>query len=182
MDDLVITQTSVQCGSLTHLLHLHEEVAATENADSDDEDEPAQLLELREVCHPVTSITLPLTLGQSVYTALATVALYDNTHRRTILDSESIIPSLSASLSSTHLGVRYSSTQLTRVVSRSIDVLQRSLAESDMPTKILDIIKLSEEDERWNRSIVNAALAALGNMVNDFAPLREVCPGSFYRT
>ena len=45
-----------------------------------------------------------------------------------------------------------------------------------MPTKILEIIKLPEEDERWNRSIVNAALAALANMVNDFAPLREVCP------
>lgn len=42
--------------------------------------------------------------------------------------------------------------------------------------KILDIIKLSEEDEQWSRSIVNAALAALANMVNDFAPLREVCP------
>jgi len=117
-----------------------------------------------------------------VYTALATVALHDNTYRRTILDSESIIPSLSASLSSTHLGVRYSSTQLTRVVSRSIDVLRRSLAESDMPKKILEIIKLSEEDERWNRNIVNAALAALANMVNDFAPLREVCPGRFSGT
>ena len=45
-----------------------------------------------------------------------------------------------------------------------------------MPTKILEIIKLSEEDEQWNRSVVNAALAALANMVNDFAPLREVCP------
>ena len=45
-----------------------------------------------------------------------------------------------------------------------------------MPMKILEIIKLSEGDERWNRSIVNAALAALANMVNDFAPLREVCP------
>lgn len=66
--------------------------------------------------------------------------------------------------------------QLTRVISRSIDVLRRSLADSDMPTKILEIIKLPEEDERWNRSIVNAALAALANMVNDFAPLREVCP------
>ena len=44
-----------------------------------------------------------------------------------------------------------------------------------MPTKILEIIKLSEEDELWNRSVVNAALAALANMVNDFAPLREVC-------
>lgn len=111
-----------------------------------------------------------------MYTALATVALHDNTYRRAILSSESIIPSLSASLSCSHLGVRYSATQLTRVVSRSIDVLRRSLAESDMPTKILEIIKLSEEDERWNRSIVNAALAALANMVNDFAPLREVCP------
>jgi hypothetical protein len=111
-----------------------------------------------------------------VYTALATVALHDNTYRRTVLDSESIIPSLTASLSSSHLGVRYSSTQLTRVVSRSIDVLRRSLAESDVPMKILETIKLSEEDERWNRSIVNAALAALANMVNDFAPLREVCP------
>ena len=111
-----------------------------------------------------------------MYTALATVALHDNTYRRAILNSESIIPSLSASLSCSHLGVRYSSTQLTRVVSRSIDVLRRSIAESDMPTKILEIIKLSEEDERWNRSIVHAALAALANMVNDFAPLREVCP------
>ena len=111
-----------------------------------------------------------------MYTALATVALHDSTYRRTVLESESIIPSLSASLSSSHLGVRYSSTQLTRVVSRSIDVLRRSLAESDVPTKILEIIKLTEEDERWNRSIVSAALAALGNMVNDFAPLRDVCP------
>lgn len=110
-----------------------------------------------------------------MYTALAAVALHDNTYRRTVLDSESILPSISASLSSPHLGVRYSSTQLTRVVSRSIDVLRRSLAESDMPTKILEIIKISEEDEQWNRSVVSAALAALANMVNDFAPLREVC-------
>ena len=44
-----------------------------------------------------------------------------------------------------------------------------------MPTKILEIIKISEEDEQWNRSVVSAALAALANMVNDFAPLREVC-------
>jgi hypothetical protein len=45
-----------------------------------------------------------------------------------------------------------------------------------MPTKILEIIKLSEEDEQWNRSVASAALAALANMVTDFAPLREVCP------
>lgn len=95
---------------------------------------------------------------------------------------------LSKSITHTNLGVRYSALQLVRALTRALAVLRTSLVDTDVPMKIIQIVSrslgegdvakekqtdMSEQTE--HRAVIIAALMALCNLVNDYAPFREVC-------
>jgi hypothetical protein len=102
---------------------------------------------------------------------------------------------LSKSITHANLGVRYSALQLVRALTRALAVLRTGLVDTDVPMKVIEVvsrglgevdregnvakekisgeIEMSEETE--HRAVIIAALMALCNLVNDYAPFREVC-------
>jgi armadillo repeat-containing protein 8 len=105
---------------------------------------------------------------------------------------------LSKSITHANLGVRYSALQLVRALTRALTVLRTGLVDTDVPMKIIEVVSggLGEIDREGNvakekvtgetemseqtehRAVIIAALMALCNLVNDYAPFREVCLGS----
>jgi hypothetical protein len=105
-----------------------------------------------------------------------------------------IFPLLSQAIRHPNLGVRYSALQLIRAFSRALATLRTSLVDSDIPAGVIDIVKreprapnsvekgdvasldvMSEAPPQGeHRSVVITALMVLCNLLNDYAPFREV--------
>lgn len=120
---------------------------------------------------------------------MATIGLTNDAHRQLILtppshiqpfddskDEFPLITILSRSITHTHLGVRYSALQLVRVLARSLAILRTGLFDSDIPVKVLGIVSEKQENpgEQEHRAVLIAALMALCNIVNGYAPFRQV--------
>lgn len=82
----------------------------------------------------------------------------------------SIIPTILASLSHRHVGVRFAACQCVRVLGRAVAVIRTNIVDSGLGTTVFGIFKKEGEDRR----VTNAALAAVCNIVTDFSPLRPV--------
>jgi armadillo repeat-containing protein 8 len=93
-----------------------------------------------------------------------------------------MIPTILASLSHRHVGVRFAACQCVRVLGRAVKVIRTNIFDSGLGKSVFQIFKKQDED----RNVTNAALSAMCNIVNEFSPLRLVslviCPrGSFDR-
>ena len=107
-----------------------------------------------------------------------------------------IFPLLSQSIRHTNLGVRYSALQLIRAFSRALATLRTLLLDSDIPAGVIEIVKREsrvpdsidktdmsrsvdtsdDPPQEEHRAVVVAALMVLCNLLNDYAPFREVSP------
>lgn len=81
--------------------------------------------------------------------------------------------------------MRYSALQLVRAFSRALATLRTSLVDSDIPTAVIEIITKdsppkdvpegeSADSEGEHRAVIITALMILCNLLNDYAPFREV--------
>lgn len=107
---------------------------------------------------------------QAAWHGIAAIALFDDVIRRCVTDELFLLPSLIASLAYPHIGLRHAACHCIRVLSRAVAVLRTNIIDNDLGTIIFDICKKEGEDRR----VVNAALAALCNLVKDCSPLRPV--------
>lgn len=81
-----------------------------------------------------------------------------------------MIPTILASLSHRHVGVRFAACQCVRVLGRAVKVIHTNIIDSGLGTTVFQIFKKQDED----RNVTNAALSAVCNIVIDFSPLRPV--------
>lgn len=98
---------------------------------------------------------------------------------------------LSKSITHQNLGVRYSALQVVRALTRALAVLRTGLVDTDVPMKVIEVVSggaivngdtvkgdIEKEQEEGkdeeHRAVIIAALMALCNLVNDYAPFREV--------
>jgi hypothetical protein len=79
-------------------------------------------------------------------------------------------PTILASLSHRHVGVRYAACQCVRVLGRAVKVIRTNISDSGLGTSVFQIFKKQDED----RNVTNAALSAMCNIVTEFSPLRLV--------
>jgi hypothetical protein len=87
-----------------------------------------------------------------------------------VTDNFRLIPTILASLSHRHVGLRFAACQCVRVLSRAVAVIRTNIVDSGLGLKVFQIFV--KEDE--NRHVTNAALSAVCNILNDFSPLRSV--------
>ncbi|KAF5357363.1 hypothetical protein D9758_005905 [Tetrapyrgos nigripes] len=109
-------------------------------------------------------------LREAALTTIASIALFDNDIRRSMTDDLHLLPLISVSLASEHVGVKYGACQCVRAVSRSVEVLRTSVVDSGLGLKIFELFKKETEDRR----IVGAAIRAVCNIVCEFSPLRPI--------
>ncbi|KAJ7059726.1 ARM repeat-containing protein [Mycena amicta] len=138
-------------------------------------------------------------LREAALTALAALALFDNTIRRSITDEYGalILPIINAGLGHRSVGVRYASCQCVRALSRAVAVLRTNLVDSGLGRAVFRVFlkeerkkrggdlglgveggqgtsenREADEDQGEDRRVTAAALAAVCNIVNEFSPLR----------
>ncbi|KAJ7747843.1 ARM repeat-containing protein [Mycena metata] len=110
-------------------------------------------------------------LREGALTAVAAIALFDNTIRRSVTDDMRLLAPIHAALSHRHVGVRYAACQCVRALSRAVAVLRTNIVDSGLGMAVFQIFK-KETDE--DRRVTAAALAAVCNIVNEFSPLRPI--------
>ncbi|KAJ7164100.1 ARM repeat-containing protein [Mycena filopes] len=126
-----------------------------------EEDEPESIAALRE----------------GALTALAALALFDNTIRRSVTDDQRLLPPIHAALAHRALGVRYAACQCVRALSRAVAVLRTNIVDSGLGMAVFRIFLregAGKGEEKEDRRVTAAALAAVCNIVNEFSPLRPI--------
>ena len=104
-------------------------------------------------------------------TTIAALSLWNNDIRREVTDNTHLIDIINASLSHSHVGVRYAACQCVRALSRLVAVVRTSLLDSGLGIKVYRVFLKEDEDRR----VTFAASSVICNLVNDFSPLRTVC-------
>ncbi|KAJ7080182.1 armadillo-type protein [Mycena belliarum] len=120
-------------------------------------------------------------LREAALTAVAAIALFDNTIRRSVTDDLRLLPPIHAALSARHVGVRYAACQCVRALSRAVSVLRTNIVDSGLGMAVFQIFKREgkgdtdgEKREGEDSRVTAAALAAVCNIVNEFSPLRPI--------
>ncbi|KAK7472436.1 hypothetical protein VKT23_000551 [Stygiomarasmius scandens] len=154
-DDPQLAQMAFDRTCLSKLCDLLQSITpTTEQPDDLDMEEPASTLALRE----------------AALTAIASIALFENNIRRNLTDEHHLLPLISASLASPHVGVKYGACQCVRALSRSVAVLRTSVVDSGLGLKIFELFKSESEDRR----VVGAAVKAVCNIICEFSPLKPI--------
>lgn len=104
-------------------------------------------------------------------TTIAALALGINEIRREVTDNKHLTDVIRASLSHSHVGVRYAACQCVRALSRLVSVVRTSLLDSGLGMAVYKVFLKEGEDRR----VTFAASSVICNLVNDFSPLRNVC-------
>ncbi|KAJ7904209.1 ARM repeat-containing protein [Mycena leptocephala] len=104
-------------------------------------------------------------------TAVAAIALFDNTIRRSVTDDLRLLAPIHAALAHRHVGVRYAACQCVRALSRAVAVLRTNIVDSGLGMAVFQIFKKDADEDR---RVTAAALAAVCNIVNEFSPLRPI--------
>ncbi|KAG8820859.1 hypothetical protein FRC17_010000 [Serendipita sp. 399] len=218
---LIITAAAVDCGGIQSLFSAlvykaNPDGETTTNAeevndtggedDEEEEEEPLQVLQLIEAAFTCLA-TLGLTDGQysriiqELDASREPGTSSSSSHRNLRPTDETgpfLFSLLARSILHPHLGVRFSSLQLVRALTRSHSVLRTGLVDTKIPNKVVQIIarvekesdstkdhdpedddttrteiieELSEGTE--HRAVVIAALMSMCNLLNDYAPFRE---------
>ncbi|KAG8811443.1 hypothetical protein FRC18_003508, partial [Serendipita sp. 400] len=212
--DRIIAAAAVDCGGIQSLFSalvwetkLHNGKATEgeemQEEEEEEEEEPVQILQLRE----------------AAFTCLATLGLTDSQYSRVIQEMDAsregdpssssssrrkppsveakepfLFPLLARSILHPHLGVRFSSLQLVRALTRSLAVLRTGLVDTEIPNKVIQVIgrfdkeaetaekaddtnrpemDAPEGEDTEHRAVVMAALMSMCNLLNDYAPFRE---------
>jgi hypothetical protein len=111
-----------------------------------------------------------MTSPKAALTAVATMSLLVDDIRREVTDKVLLLPTVYASLSNAHIGVRYSACQCVRVLGRSVAALRTNLVDSGLGLKVFELFMKEDEDRR----VVNACLSAVCNLMVACSPLRSV--------
>ncbi|PVF98172.1 ARM repeat-containing protein [Serendipita vermifera] len=219
-DDRGITESAVECGALRNLLAALEQQSSVGSTDQSDENlmdgaSKPSMDENEE--EDMEESSQELQLREGLFTCLASLCLADNQIPRQVLEADAareqgptayqpsnnsnpfkqkpfLFTLLSRSITHSNLGVRYSALQLVRALSRSLAVLRTGLQDSDVPSKVLQIVSndidhtfedaedtlvTDSEDveditqEKEHRAVLIMALMTISNLVNDYAPFRE---------
>lgn len=109
-------------------------------------------------------------------TTIAALALWNNEIRREVTDNRHLTDVIRASLSHSHVGVRYAACQCVRALSRLVSVVRTSLLDSGLGMAVYKVFLKEDEDRR----VTFAASSVICNLVNDFSPLRNVCDSDHY--
>ncbi|KAJ7664973.1 armadillo-type protein [Mycena rosella] len=80
-------------------------------------------------------------LREAALTALAALALFDNTVRRAVADEQRLLPAILAALGARQVGVRYAACQCVRALSRGVAVLRVNIVDSGLGMKVFGIFK-----------------------------------------
>lgn len=170
-DDQQLCHTAVVQGSLDRLAALAKSITPLDQQSEWEEDEPENISCLREVRQYLTSVsTLKLHVIQAALRAVAALCLFERTSRREVVDGLRLIPTILASLSHRHVGVRFAACQFVRVLGRAVEITRTNIDDSGLGTTVFQIFKKEDED----RNVTNAALSAVCNLVIEFSPLRLV--------
>ncbi|KAJ6562233.1 armadillo-type protein [Mycena capillaripes] len=110
-------------------------------------------------------------LREGALTAVAAIALFDNTIRRSVTDDLRLLAPIHSALSHRHVGVRYAACQCVRALSRAVAVLRTNIVDSGLGMAVFQIFKKDTDEDR---RVTAAALAAVCNIVNEFSPLRPI--------
>ncbi|THV06214.1 ARM repeat-containing protein, partial [Dendrothele bispora CBS 962.96] len=156
-DDAQLSHLAFERASLTKLSELLQSISPPpEQNDSPDldSDEPESISALRE----------------AALTTIASIALFDNEIRRALTDDLHLLPLISASLASQHVGVKYGACQCVRSLSRSVAVLRTTVVDSGLGMKVFELFKRESEDRR----VVGAAVKSVCNIVCEFSPLSPI--------
>ncbi|TFK37457.1 armadillo-type protein [Crucibulum laeve] len=163
-DDNRLCTAAAERGCLLKLGNLVQTITPAEPPEDWAEDEAESVSSLRE----------------AALTAIAALCLADNDVRRSLTDDLKLLPQISTALSHQHAGTRYAACQCVRALSRAVAVLRTNLLDSGLGMKMFDILKRArvagegEEGGEEDRRVLNAALSAVCNVVNEFSPLRQV--------
>ncbi|KAJ6481550.1 ARM repeat-containing protein [Mycena vitilis] len=110
-------------------------------------------------------------LREGALTAVASIALFDNTIRRGVTDDLRLLTPIHSALSHRNVGVRYAACQCVRALSRAVAVLRTNIVDSGLGMAVFQIFKKEAGEDR---RVTAAALAAVCNIVNEFSPLRPI--------
>ncbi|KAJ7238127.1 ARM repeat-containing protein [Mycena haematopus] len=110
-------------------------------------------------------------LREGALTAVAAIALFDNTIRRSVTDDLRLLAPIHSALAHRHVGVRYAACQCVRALSRAVAVLRTNIVDSGLGMAVFQIFKKDVDEDR---RVTAAALAAVCNIVNEFSPLRPI--------
>ncbi|KAJ7841193.1 ARM repeat-containing protein [Mycena olivaceomarginata] len=119
-------------------------------------------------------------LREAALTAVAAIALFDNTIRRSVTDELRLLAPIHAALAHRAVGVRYAGCQCVRALSRAVAVLRTNIVDSGLGMAVFAIFKKDGEAKEGegeggeDRRVTAAALAAVCNIVNEFSPLRPI--------
>ena len=119
---------------------------------------------------PSHSLIIRSKTPQAALRAIAALCLFDHDPRIEVVDNLHMNPTILASLSHRHVGVRYAACQCVRVLGRAVKVIRTNISDSGLGTSVFQIFKKQDED----RNVTNAALSAMCNIVTEFSPLRLV--------
>lgn len=110
--------------------------------------------------------------SQAALRTLAALCLFDNNHRRTLTDPNTLnlTSCLLLSLVHPYAGVRFAACQCVRVIGRAVSALRTNIVDSGLGMGVFAVFKREGEE----RDVCGAALAAVCNIVNEFSPLRSV--------
>ncbi|KAF6750708.1 ARM repeat-containing protein [Ephemerocybe angulata] len=101
-------------------------------------------------------------LREASLTAIATLGLFNEQIRRAITDRKGAATNAA--------GVRYAGCQCVRVLARGVSVLRTTIVDSGLGMEVFGIVMRGARDRR----VLNAALAAVCNIVMEFSPLRPI--------
>lgn len=123
---------------------------------------------------------------------IAAICLFDNDIRCQAIGEFDILPVLQTSISHRKPGVRCAACHCVRALSRTVAAVKTSVVDSGLGIRVVEVAlgvtfkdekgsalgptkKVIERDNREeDRRVINAALAAVCNLVTDFSPLRSV--------
>ena len=112
-----------------------------------------------------------MTANKAALIAISALCLIDEEMRTEAAEKFSFLPLISICLTHPSAGVRYGACQCVRGLARSVRVSRTNLVDSGIGLMVCEIVDKKDEDIR----VMDAALAGLCNLVNDFSPLRKVC-------
>ncbi|KAJ7743916.1 armadillo-type protein [Mycena maculata] len=154
-DNTTLSFSAFERGCLGKLAAVLQEVTPLTPRAEWEEDEPETVAALRE----------------GALTAVAAIALFDNTIRRNVTDDLRLLPTINTALTHRHVGVRYAACQCVRALSRAVAVLRTNIVDSGLGMAVFQIFKKESGEDR---RVTAAALAAVCNIVNEFSPLRPI--------
>ncbi|KZT44007.1 ARM repeat-containing protein [Sistotremastrum suecicum HHB10207 ss-3] len=151
-DELELQKDAWIAGCLRNLFDLLESIACPIGQNWTEE-EPLPISRMRE----------------AAFMASAQLCMLNDEPRREALEYP-IIPLAYSALSHPHVAVRYAACQLIRAMTRSVQFLRTSVADTGIGAKLLSIIQDSTEDLR----VRNIAIEGVCNLLYSFSPYRTV--------